>query len=47
MVGARGVHPPSDLSDLTAWLRAVAQDDVAYIVLESGSSDEQASSGAH
>jgi hypothetical protein len=32
--GARGIYPPADLPDLTAWLRAVAQDDVAYIVIE-------------
>jgi transglutaminase-like putative cysteine protease len=32
--GARGVYPPEDLKDLTAWLRAVSQDDVAYLVLE-------------
>ncbi len=32
--GARGVYPPDDLPDLTTWLRAVAEDDVAYLVLE-------------
>ena len=32
--GARGIYPPEDLPDLTAWLRAVSQDDVAYLVLE-------------
>jgi hypothetical protein len=30
------VYPPQDLPDLTAWLRAIAQDDVAYLVLETG-----------
>jgi hypothetical protein len=34
--GARGVYPPAELPDLTAWLRAVAQDDVAYLIIESG-----------
>ncbi|HYF38421.1 MAG TPA: DUF3857 and transglutaminase domain-containing protein [Gemmatimonadales bacterium] len=32
--GARGVYPPEDLADLTRWLREVAQDDVAYLVVE-------------
>ncbi|HXI19803.1 MAG TPA: DUF3857 domain-containing transglutaminase family protein, partial [Gemmatimonadales bacterium] len=32
--GARGVYPPDDLYDLTAWLRAVARDDVPYLVIE-------------
>jgi hypothetical protein len=32
--GARGVYPPGDLVDLTRWLRGVAQDDVAYLVIE-------------
>jgi len=35
--GTRGVYPPEDLPDLTAWLREIAQDDVTYLVLESGS----------
>jgi hypothetical protein len=35
--GARGIYPPEDLPDLTAWLRKIAQDDVTYLVLESGS----------
>jgi transglutaminase-like putative cysteine protease len=35
--GARGIYPPEDLPDLTAWLRAVAEDDVAYLVIEQGS----------
>jgi len=34
--GARGIYPPEDLPDLTAWLREIAQDDVTYLVLESG-----------
>jgi transglutaminase-like putative cysteine protease len=34
--GTRGVYPPEDLPDLTAWLRAVAEDDVSYLVLETG-----------
>jgi hypothetical protein len=32
--GARGVYPPEDLPDLTAWLRKIAEDDVAYLVIE-------------
>jgi hypothetical protein len=32
--GARGVYPPGDLPDLIQWLRAVAQDDVSYLVIE-------------
>src|SRR3954454_9039226 len=35
--GARGIYPPADLPDLTGWLRAVAQDDVAYLVIERNS----------
>ena len=35
--GARGIYPPEDLPDLTAWLRKIALDDVTYLVLESGS----------
>jgi hypothetical protein len=31
--GARGVYPPEDLPDLVAWLRAIATDDVPYLVL--------------
>jgi len=34
--GARGVYPPEDLYDLTAWFRAIAKDDVPYLVLETG-----------
>jgi hypothetical protein len=43
--GARGIYPPAELSDLAAWLRAVAQDDVSYIVLDSAPSTEEATSG--
>jgi hypothetical protein len=32
--GARGVHPPDALPELVAWFRAIAADDVPYIVLE-------------
>jgi transglutaminase-like putative cysteine protease len=35
--GTRGIHPPSDLPDLSRWLRAIAQDDVPYLVIEPGS----------
>jgi hypothetical protein len=35
--GARGIYPPDDLYDLTAYLRAVAKDDVPYLVIETGS----------
>ena len=35
--GARGIYPPEDLPDLTRWLRGIAQDDVAYLVIEPGS----------
>jgi transglutaminase-like putative cysteine protease len=34
--GARGVYPPADLPDLTRWLRGIAQDDVTYLVIETG-----------
>ena len=34
--GARGVYPPEALADLAAWLRAVGQDDVPYLVIEAG-----------
>jgi cellulose synthase operon protein C len=44
--GARGIYPPAELSDLAAWLRAVAQDDVSYIVLDSAPG-AQATSGTH
>jgi hypothetical protein len=36
--GARGVYPPTAVSDLVTWLRAVSADDVPYIVIESGAS---------
>jgi hypothetical protein len=36
--GARGVYPPAAVGDLVSWLRAVAVDDVPYIVIESGAS---------
>jgi transglutaminase-like putative cysteine protease len=32
--GARGVHPPTALPDLAAWLRAIGKDDVPYLVIE-------------
>jgi transglutaminase-like putative cysteine protease len=32
--GARGIYPPEALSDLTAWLRAIGEDDVPYLVIE-------------
>ncbi len=34
--GARGIYPPDDLLDLAQWLRALAKDDVPYLVLETG-----------
>ena len=34
MEGKRGVKPPDDVDALIAWLRAVAKDDVQYIVLQ-------------
>jgi transglutaminase-like putative cysteine protease len=34
--GARGIYPPEALADLTAWLRAIGQDDVPYLVIEPG-----------
>ncbi len=36
MEGARGVYPPESLPELTGWFRAVAKDDVPYLVLEPG-----------
>ena len=33
ITGAIGVYPPQRLSELTAWMRAVAADDVKFIVL--------------
>jgi transglutaminase-like putative cysteine protease len=35
--GATGIYPPEDLPDLTRWLRHIAQDDVAYLIIEPGS----------
>jgi hypothetical protein len=35
--GARGVYAPEAVADLAAWLRAIGQDDVPYLVLETGS----------
>jgi transglutaminase-like putative cysteine protease len=35
--GGRGVYPPQDLSDLTRWLRGLAEDDVSYLVIEANS----------
>jgi transglutaminase-like putative cysteine protease len=32
--GARGVYPPDQISDLSRWLREIAQDDAPYLVLE-------------
>lgn len=34
MEGRKGVKPPEDVDALIAWLRAVAKDDVQYIVLQ-------------
>jgi transglutaminase-like putative cysteine protease len=34
--GARGVYPPESVTDLVTWLRAIGQDDVPYLVVESG-----------
>jgi transglutaminase-like putative cysteine protease len=34
--GARGVHPPEAVADLAAWLRAIGQDDVPYLIIEPG-----------
>ncbi len=34
MDGTPGVKPPEDVDALMAWLRAVAKDDVQYIVLQ-------------
>lgn len=36
MEGRRGVKPPGDVDALIVWLRAVAKDDVQYIVLQRG-----------
>jgi transglutaminase-like putative cysteine protease len=34
--GARGIHPPEAVADLAAWLKAIGQDDVPYLVIEPG-----------
>lgn len=34
--GARGVYPPDALPDLVNWFRAVAKDDVPYLLLQPG-----------
>jgi hypothetical protein len=34
--GARGVYPPESVTDLVTWLRAIGEDDVPYLVIESG-----------
>lgn len=34
MAGRKGVEPPTKIAALVAWLRAVAKDDVKYVVLE-------------
>jgi uncharacterized protein DUF3857/transglutaminase superfamily protein len=34
--GARGIYPPEALADLAGWLRAIGEDDVAYLVIEPG-----------
>jgi hypothetical protein len=36
MAGRRGTEPPEKIGALIAWLRDVAKDDVAYVVLERG-----------
>ena len=38
IIGATGVQPPEKLAELTAWMRAVAADDVKFIVLTRGAS---------
>jgi hypothetical protein len=38
ITGATGVYPPDRLPELTAWMRAVAADDVKFIVLTRGAS---------
>jgi hypothetical protein len=32
--GARGIYPPDQISDLSRWLREIAQDDAPYLLLE-------------
>ena len=34
MTGRRGIEPPDSVGELIAWLRAVAEDDVKYVVLK-------------
>ncbi len=34
MAGGRGIEPPDRVGVLIAWLRAVAGDDVKYVVLK-------------
>jgi hypothetical protein len=34
--GTRGVYPPEAITDLTAWFRAIGEDDVPYLVVEPG-----------
>jgi transglutaminase-like putative cysteine protease len=34
--GTRGIYPPESVADLAAWLRAIGEDDVPYLVIEPG-----------
>ena len=34
MAGRKGVEPPAKIAALVAWLRAVAKDDIKYVILE-------------
>ena len=36
LAGTRGVYPPEAITDLTAWFRAIGEDDVPYLVVEPG-----------
>ena len=36
LTGGRGVEPPDRVGALIAWLKAVAQDDAQYIVIDRG-----------
>jgi hypothetical protein len=36
MVGARGVYPPQRIGELTAWMRAMAQEDTRFVVIDPG-----------
>jgi hypothetical protein len=38
MTGGRGIEPPESVGALIEWLRAVAEDDVRYIVLKTDGS---------